>query len=519
VISIELGPEMDAFFDGLIDPIGLAAISPTLAVVGSAAATTLATASTALVAGAASQLISTGNLNLGQDLEQAGVAGLTAGLGQGLMGSTGINNLGNGITQANAGITLANIGNTLENIGGQALIGAATQTAIEGGSFGTALIDSAAADAASVGANAIGDEAKTLTNVLGPMGGELADIGLHSALGCAASAAEGTGCAGGAIGAASSAAFSPDLVNATDPSAAPLDSDQQALLAGVATLLGGGLAGLAGANVNGGATAAQNEALNNADQHQGQSGILSALANTVYTLAPWLPGNPMAQAVGQTTSSTFWGLVSKIQAGYGGQTPPADASNQLSDGGNGGGNTPPTAGAVVTPTPCFAGPGLCGVTVTPVVTPGTPILASGSSGNDGSDGNTTITRPTFQQSEFDVGTDLGDGYTPQVSYLNGEVVPYGTPGSVRPDFVATDGTASFEVKNYNIATNSTGLVNNVAQQAIQRATNLPDGMQQQVVIDIRGQTVTPQQEIAIQQAIALKSNGIINPSSILFKTQ
>ncbi|MCQ0034665.1 hypothetical protein [Burkholderia glumae] len=50
-----------------------------------------------------------------------------------------------------------------------------------------------------------------------------------------------------------------------------LDSGQQAALAGFATLLGGGLAGLAGANVQGAATAAQNEALNNsgAPGHQG----------------------------------------------------------------------------------------------------------------------------------------------------------------------------------------------------------------------------------------------------------
>ncbi|NML35487.1 hypothetical protein [Paraburkholderia antibiotica] len=58
-----------------------------------------------------------------------------------------------------------------------------------------------------------------------------------------------------------------------------------------------------------------------------------------------------------------------------------------------------------------------------------------------------------------------------MSYKDGEQVPYGTPGSVRPDFVAQDGTASFEVKNYNIATNSSGLINNVANQAVQRAAN------------------------------------------------
>ena len=126
-------------------------------------------------------------------------------------------------------------------------------------------------------------------------------------------------------------------------------------------------------------------------------------------------------------------------------------------------------------------------------------------------------RPSPRESEIAVGSDLGAGHTPQVSYKDGQQVPYGTPGSVRPDFVAEDGTLSFEVKNYNVATNSSGLINNVAQQAIQRATNLPEGMQQQVVIDVRGQTVTPQQEDAIIKGIVSKSGGAISPDAIEFK--
>jgi hypothetical protein len=46
------------------------------------------------------------------------------------------------------------------------------------------------------------------------------------------------------------------------------------------------------------------------------------------------------------------------------------------------------------------------------------------------------------------------------------------------------------VKNYNIAKNQGGLISNVSKQAIQRAENLPQGMQQQVVIDVRGQMIT-----------------------------
>lgn len=90
---------------------------------------------------------------------------------------------------------------------------------------------------------------------------------------------------------------------------------------------------------------------------------------------------------------------------------------------------------------------------------------------------------------------------------------------MRPDYVATDGTASIEVKNYNVSTNSSGLINNVANQAIQRAANLPDGMEQQVVIDMRGQNVTPQKVANIRQGIVQKSNGLISHGAITFKTQ
>ncbi|AJK45877.1 LysM peptidoglycan-binding domain-containing protein [Burkholderia plantarii] len=133
--------------------------------------------------------------------------------------------------------------------------------------------------------------------------------------------------------------------------------------------------------------------------------------------------------------------------------------------------------------------------------------------------NASDDRPSPPQSETDVGSDLGPGHDSQISYKGGKQVPYGTPGSVRPDFVAADGSASFEVKNYNIAKNSSGLINNIAKQAVQRQINLPAGMEQQVVIDIRGQIVTPGQRSAIVQGIVKKSNGIIGSIDIQFKTK
>ena len=97
-----------------------------------------------------------------------------------------------------------------------------------------------------------------------------------------------------------------------------------------------------------------------------------------------------------------------------------------------------------------------------------------------------ISRPTWRQSELDVGKDY-EGYDAQKSFINGEEVPYGTKGSVRPEFYKNG--YSVEVKNYNIETSSgrNSLINNVSSQIKKRLTNLPEGTEQTVVIDVRGQ--------------------------------
>ena len=258
----------------------------------------------------ASQVVSGNGVNFGSILEAGAVAAITAGLTDGItfdsstgslgLGNwdqglnslpqdtstigqlAGISNVGNALTGtvATAGETAAStLPEELVALGATATISAGVQTAIEGGSFLNALENDAVSDVASVGAYAIGNAEPTLMTDLGPVGGEAAYLALHGALGCAASAAEGTGCAGGAIGGAASAAFSPDLITAMDPGSAPLTTGQQAALGAFATLLGGGLAGLAGQNVTGGATAAQNEALNNSGQHLGQGGLIDSIVS------------------------------------------------------------------------------------------------------------------------------------------------------------------------------------------------------------------------------------------------
>nr|WP_191624800.1 DUF637 domain-containing protein [Pseudomonas fluorescens] len=152
---------------------------------------------------------------------------------------------------------------------------------------------------------------------------------------------------------------------------------------------------------------------------------------------------------------------------------------------------------------------------------GVEAAKSGSEASKGAGGvvdDVAAVRPTPKQSEIDVGTDLGQGARPQVSYKNGQEVPYGTSGSVRPDWCIGN-VCSVEVKNYNIATNQQGLISNVSKQALQRAENLPQGMQQQVVIDIRGQAVTDAQKNAVIKGIVQKSNGALGPTDIRFKAE
>lgn len=125
-------------------------------------------------------------------------------------------------------------------------------------------------------------------------------------------------------------------------------------------------------------------------------------------------------------------------------------------------------------------------------------------------------RPHPRQSERDAGAALGEGARGQISYLNGKEVKYGTLGSVRPDWITDGNVASIEVKNYNLATNQAALVKNVSDQAIKRAAHLPAGMEQQILIDVRGQIVGEAQKTAIIKDIAARSQGVIAPDAITF---
>jgi len=126
-------------------------------------------------------------------------------------------------------------------------------------------------------------------------------------------------------------------------------------------------------------------------------------------------------------------------------------------------------------------------------------------------------RPSWRTSELDVGAGLqGQGYRPQTSFKNGVEVPYGTKGSVRPEYYKPG--SSIEVKNYNVQTAAgrSSLVRNVSGQATSRATNLPAGTRQDVYIDVRGQAVSRGDLNSMVNSIVTKSNGVLQPGNIKF---
>lgn len=189
-------------------------------------------------------------MNLGKAVA---VAYLTQGIDEGL-GLNDFQSLGANLVSSDPAATLANLGDTALQIGEQSVVNAGISTAIQGGSFMTALKNNVVNDIAAVGANAIG----TYLPV-----GTVGNVIAHAVLGCASSAARGTGCGGGAIGAAASATLTPYVASAITGGDPNVTSDQAAAIAAFATFLGGAAAGLAGQNAMAGAFTAQNEAINN----------------------------------------------------------------------------------------------------------------------------------------------------------------------------------------------------------------------------------------------------------------
>ena len=118
-------------------------------------------------------------------------------------------------------------------------------------------------------------------------------------------------------------------------------------------------------------------------------------------------------------------------------------------------------------------------------------------------------RPTWGQSENDAAK-YYPGYEYQKSFKNGKTVKYGLKGSVRPDYYFEGN--SIEVKNYDLSTNSgkNSLIRTAVKQYYQRQAHLPQGTEQNLLIDIRGQKLIVEDLKTMVSSLQTKTNhGLI----------
>ncbi len=403
------------------------------------------------IAGMASSALgqaANGSFSLNSMLESGATAFLTAGLTNGITVSdgtpgwtwtaspdslaslAGVQSVGNALVPQAGQVTASTVFAQGAGIAGEATIQAGVQTAIGGGSFLTNLKNDAVSDVAAAGAYAIGSGTDPLT---------FANVAEHAVLGCAASAAEGNGCAGGALGAATSAVVTPFALAGIDPNGTAPDAGQTAAIAAIAMLAGGGVAGALGQNAASGATWAQNEALNN---DLASLLHIQAAVGAANDATDWIGGQLASAGRGAVNmGNQFIGLMNANS----GQTPPADPNNQIA-GANNGGNPPATGGAVVTPPLVACGPAGCVVTP-PVAAPGMPgympsnaILSNGE-GSSGS-GNSTTGQST---------SNAGGNWTPVNESMSPQAQAYQTQitgvtgqayvvNGVKFDGISADGT-------------------------------------------------------------------------------
>ncbi|MDR6743066.1 filamentous hemagglutinin [Herbaspirillum sp. 1173] len=295
VIAIAVAVALSVMTGGAAGLAVMETITGSAVAAGSAAAIVAAGINAAIIgtlSSIATQVITTGRLDLGTALKSGAVSGVVAGLTAGVLGNApgtpsdsglaeGASNSASTVTPSSGSASqlsqgawkdfMTNPGTYTANTAIRSGISAAINSAVYGGSFGTAFLNGVVADAAAIGANGIGgnSSAYSIQNVLG-----------HALLGCAAAALRDTECAGGAIGGAASALVAPlirdglyagsetvkTIVNGNEKTTITSynNQDYNAAITALSLLTGGSLAALLGRDAVSAATAAQNEATNNA---------------------------------------------------------------------------------------------------------------------------------------------------------------------------------------------------------------------------------------------------------------
>jgi hypothetical protein len=129
-------------------------------------------------------------------------------------------------------------------------------------------------------------------------------------------------------------------------------------------------------------------------------------------------------------------------------------------------------------------------------------------------------RPSWRQSEVDAQTrglvlesaKIQQSYKmgPEGKYIEGK---WGDAGSVRPDYYDDISNTVYEVKNYDMNKNLSGLKQNISQQIQNRKNIFGEGVEQIYILDIRGQSLIKTQQQLMNELV--ESTGL-SPDSIKF---
>ncbi|MDO3509620.1 polymorphic toxin type 43 domain-containing protein [Ralstonia pseudosolanacearum] len=185
---------------------------------------------------------------------------------------SGAKNVGNGLTQAAA--SSGTLGEQLTALTLGIGIKAGVTTAINGGSFGRALTNTAASDIGAVAANVLGTLTPGIGEVNASPNSVVGNILGHVALGCATSSMQGTGCAGGAAGGLAGSVVAPLVGMGLYAGTSGTNSAIDAATVAIGAMAGGAIAHAIGGDTTAGASTAQNAAMNNWLDHRRPNAVV-----------------------------------------------------------------------------------------------------------------------------------------------------------------------------------------------------------------------------------------------------
>ncbi|MCQ4679198.1 DUF6862 domain-containing protein [Ralstonia pseudosolanacearum] len=185
---------------------------------------------------------------------------------------SGAKNVGNGLTQAAA--SSGTLGEQLTALTLGIGIKAGVTTAINGGSFGRALTNTAASDIGAVAANVLGTLNPGIGEVNASTNSIVGNILGHVALGCAISSIQGTGCAGGAAGGFAGSVVAPLVGMGLYAGTSGTNSAIDAATVAIGAMAGGAIAHAIGGDTTAGASTAQNAAMNNWLDHRRPNAVV-----------------------------------------------------------------------------------------------------------------------------------------------------------------------------------------------------------------------------------------------------